>query len=115
VENYSRASHPTELRELVKQGYGFALIREGSKIDVELTTRPVAGVNWMVSIAIMYNRQRHPKTIPVLVRHLRRHLAASGNGSKLPTVVYSAQSAVGARKRPPRSEPKIAAQMSLLG
>jgi hypothetical protein len=43
------------LRELVKQGYGFALVREGSKIDDELTTRPVAGVDWMVNIAVVYN------------------------------------------------------------
>jgi DNA-binding transcriptional LysR family regulator len=115
VENYSRANHPTELRELVKQGYGFALVREGSKIDEELTTRHVAGVNWMVSIAVMYNRQQHPKTVPVLIRHVRRHLAASGNESKSPAVAYFDRSAAGTKKRAPRPEPKITAQMSLLG
>ncbi|HEY0757868.1 MAG TPA: LysR family transcriptional regulator [Acidisarcina sp.] len=112
VENYSRANHPTELRELVRQGYGFTLIREGSKIDDELTTRPVAAVNWMVNIAIVYNRQRHPKTIPVLVRHLKKHLAAA-NKLNLPAGGSSMHSTT--HKRPPRSEQKITAQLSLLG
>jgi DNA-binding transcriptional LysR family regulator len=99
VERYSRANHPIELRELVKQGYGFALIREGSKIDEELTTRPVAGVNWMVNVAITYNRQRHPKTIPVLIRHLKRRLTASANKTNLRTIAPSAHSKNGMRKR----------------
>jgi DNA-binding transcriptional LysR family regulator len=29
VENYSRASHPTEIQMLARDGYGFALVREG--------------------------------------------------------------------------------------
>lgn len=115
VERYSRANHPIELRELVKQGYGFALIREGSKIDEELTTRPVAGVNWMVSIAMVYNRQRHPKTVPVLARHLKRHLLASASKNNVRTFAHPQHSANGLRKRPASSEPKIPGQMSLLG
>lgn len=74
VDRYSRANHPIELRELVKQGYGFALVREGSRIDDELTTRAIVGVDWGVSIAIVYNKERHPKTVPLLARHLKRHL-----------------------------------------
>jgi DNA-binding transcriptional LysR family regulator len=115
VESYARATHPIELRELVRQGYGFALVREGSKIDDELITRPVAGVNWTVSIAIVYNRQQHPKTIPVLVRHLRRHLAASAKKSNLRTIAGSAHPEKEACKRPSGSEGKRPTQMSLLG
>jgi hypothetical protein len=87
IDEYSRASHPTEIQELVKQGYGFALIREGTVLDTELITRPIVGVDWTVDTAIVYNKVRHPKTIPVLVRHLKRRLAASTNTSNLHQVV----------------------------
>lgn len=110
IERYSRANHPSELRELVKRGYGFALVREGSKIDDELTTRPIAGVDWKVSIAIVYNPNRHPKTVPVLIRHLKRHLAAKGNN--LQNIPNSAHSMTGKRRRQRHSGSEE--QMSLL-
>jgi DNA-binding transcriptional LysR family regulator len=71
VEEYSRASHPSEMQMLVKEGYGFTLIREGTLLDDELTTRPIAGVNWTVDTAVIYHKQRHPKTIPILVKKFR--------------------------------------------
>jgi hypothetical protein len=43
IDEYSRASRPAEIQELVKQGYGFALIREGTVPDTELITRPITG------------------------------------------------------------------------
>ncbi|HEX4036514.1 MAG TPA: LysR family transcriptional regulator [Acidobacteriaceae bacterium] len=115
VESHSRANHPIELRELVKRGYGFALVREGSKIDNELTTRPVAGVDWPVSVAIAYNQQRHPKTIPVLIRHLRRELAASARTNSSGAVATSPRNASGLGKRRPRSVGTNPDQMRLLG
>jgi hypothetical protein len=98
------------LRELVKQGYGFALIREGSKIDDDLTTRPVDGVDWNVSIAIVYDKQKHPKTIPVLARQLKRHFAATSNEEA------PGRSAVEVTqlKRPPNLSDQGPAQLSLL-
>jgi DNA-binding transcriptional LysR family regulator len=115
IEHYSRANYPSELRELVRQGYGFALVREGSKIDDELTTRPIAGVDWVVSIAIVYNKHRHPKTIPVLVRHLKRHL--SGPRTKEVSTESSSEPRISSSpgKRPPRSISKDSAQLSFLG
>jgi hypothetical protein len=99
VEAYSRASHPTEMQALVKQGYGFALIREGSHLDGELTTRPVAGVDWTVDTAFIYRKQGYPRTIPILIRILKSRLTRQPN----PT------------KKPPRSVGKEPQQMSLLG
>ena len=115
IDEYSRASHPTEIQELVKQGYGFALIREGTVLDTELITRPIMGVDWTVDTAIVYNKVCHPKTIPVLVRHLKRRLAASTNSSTLHQVVALPHAAKTAGKRPPRSDDADSAQMSLLG
>src|SRR5277367_3414911 len=110
VEHYSRANHPIELRELVKQGYGFALVREGSKIDDDLTTRPIDGVDWKVSIAIVYNKQRHPKTIPVLARHLKRHFANASNEQPSRQLIGEGRPI----RRPPNSSDEGPAQMSLL-
>jgi DNA-binding transcriptional LysR family regulator len=110
IEHYSRANHPIELRELFKQGYGFALIREGSKIDDDLTTRPIDGVDWNVSTAIVYNKQRHPKTIPVLVRHLKRHFATLSKEQPSPEQISQGRQI----RRPPLSTDEGPVQMSLL-
>ncbi|QHN02731.1 LysR family transcriptional regulator [Granulicella sp. WH15] len=114
IDRYSRANHPSELRELVKQGYGFALVREGSKIDDELTTRPIAGVDWKVSIAVIYNEKSHPKTIPVLVRHLKRQLTTPGSKTTVQTVLSPTTITTRPRKRPLRPKGKESKQMSLL-
>ncbi len=45
IEEYSWASHPSKMQTLVKGGHGFALIREGTTLDEELTTRPIVGVD----------------------------------------------------------------------
>ncbi|WP_049961148.1 LysR family transcriptional regulator [Pseudacidobacterium ailaaui] len=74
LREYSRVSHPHELQELVKEGYGFALVCEGTVHDAELTTRPVAGMDWALRTAFAYNKQSHPKTIPVLLRCLKKQL-----------------------------------------
>jgi len=115
INEYSRASHPTEMQELVKQGYGFALIREGTVLDTELVTRPILGVEWTVDTAIVYNKLNHPKTIPVLARHLKRRLAASTNNGVLHQVMALPNAAKRHGKRPPRSDDTESAQMSLLG
>jgi DNA-binding transcriptional LysR family regulator len=74
VAEYSRASHPSEMQMLVKEGHGFTLIREGTTLDDELTTRPIAGVDWTVDTAVIYHKLRHPKTVPILVRKFGKHL-----------------------------------------
>lgn len=74
IEDHSRASHPIEMQTLVRDGYGFALVREGTVLDNELTTRPIAGVDWTVDTAVIYHHQRHPKSVPILVRQFRRQL-----------------------------------------
>ena len=87
------------MQGLVKQGFGFALIREGTVLDAELTTRPVAGVDWTVDTAFIYKKQGHPKTVPMLIRLLKSRLSPQTlNG-----------------KKPPLSAGKGPEQMSLLG
>jgi DNA-binding transcriptional LysR family regulator len=115
VHEYSRASHPTEMRELVKRGYGFSLIREGSASEPELVTRPIAGVDWTVDTAIVYRRQPHVRTIPVLVRHLKRSLVSPANKTDRGRLMASSDARDGTPTRTPRAVNKNPAQMSLLG
>jgi DNA-binding transcriptional LysR family regulator len=114
VGSYSRANHPIELRELIKQGYGLAFVREESRIDDELTTRTVLGVDWRVSIAIVYSKERHPKTVPLLARHLKRYFVNLADKQGLQTLPNDS----GERKpikRASRGADEDSAQMSLLG
>jgi len=115
IDHYSRANHPVELRELVKQGYGFALVREGSRIDDELTMRRVVGVNWHVSIAVIYNSQRYPKTVPVLIRHLKRQLSAARENGKPPATAAPDHSKDLPPKRPSASVGRPSTQSALRG
>ena len=85
IEEYSSASHPTEMQALVKEGYGVALVREGMSLDAELTTRRILDVEWTVDMAVAYHRETHPKTVPILVRKLRKIVQpASGPPRKRP-------------------------------
>jgi DNA-binding transcriptional LysR family regulator len=104
IEEFSRASHPAEMQALVKAGYGLALIREGTLLDTELTTRPVAGVDWAVDTAFVYNKQHHPETIPVLARHLKKRLATPPVTRRSPEVTSLPDAANPGAKRAPRSE-----------
>ena len=108
IEQQLRVSHPSEMQDMVKQGYGFAMIREGTVLDAELVTRPVAGVDWAVDTALVYCKHRHPKSIPVWVRRWRRMLRAESGNNGL-------QDADPQRKRPPRSTSVHPNQLSLLG
>jgi len=70
-----------------------------------LTTRPVAGVDWAIDTAFAYNKQLHPKTIPLLARLLKRRLAALPIKGG-PQTTESTSTRVSTAKRPPRSEGK---------
>jgi hypothetical protein len=112
VEEYSRASHPSEVQTLVKEGYGFALIREGTPLEEELTTRPVAGVDWTVDTAVVYHKDRHPKTIPILVKKLQRHIQKSLSPG-VPTPLLNIRKPVASSKQPVAPTNKFPVQLSL--
>jgi hypothetical protein len=73
-EVVSTTAHPHEIQWMVKAGYGHALIREGSELEAGVVTRPVAGVSWTVDCALISMKSPSQKTIPVLVRALRKML-----------------------------------------
>jgi len=114
VGEFSSASHPTEMQHLVKEGFGMALIREGTELDTDLTTRPIFGVDWTVDTAFIYHRERIPPTIPILVRHLRRHISISLKGKDPTETLGLPISKNDGRKRPKRSNGADSAQLNML-
>ena len=78
LNEHARASHPHETQTLVKNGFGFGLLREGTPLQHDLTTRRIAGVNWAVDTAIVFKKATKLKTLPILARNLRRRFGAPG-------------------------------------
>jgi hypothetical protein len=91
-----------------------ALIREGTPLDPALITRPLAGVSWTVDTALVYHKERHPETIPVLARHLKQRFLPATNKPKTTVVMTGGKSRNRIPRRPPRPNGKQSAQMSLL-
>ena len=110
VDEYSLASHPSEMQLLVKEGYGFTLIREGTPLDDELTVRPITGVDWTVKTAVIYHKQQHPKTVPILVKKFRRQLRNEMNAVGPEKVGASLQPV----RKPPQPTKNVPVQMNLL-
>jgi DNA-binding transcriptional LysR family regulator len=110
VPEYSRASHPSEMQTLVKEGHGLALIRAGTLLEESLTTRPILGVDWTVDTAIIYHKLRHPKTVPILVRRLKRMIVDIQPEDSVVKIVRPVREPA---KRPAQSAGENPAQLSL--
>ena len=115
LEEHSCASHPSEMQTLVKGGHGFALIREGTSLDEELTTRPIAGVDWTVDTALIYHKVRHPKTVPILVKRLMRQFPHNGKETAPNKVSVPVQASIVNGKRPSQAAKDGPVQMTLIG
>jgi len=63
---------PSDVQWMVKSGRGWALIKEGSPLQQGLVTRPIAGVTWTVDSALIVGRSKSHKTLPRLVKKLRK-------------------------------------------
>ena len=70
VANTNKSPH--DLQWMVESSYGYALIPEGSPLQKGLVTRPITGVTWTVDSALILGRSTSHKTLPSLVKELRR-------------------------------------------
>jgi DNA-binding transcriptional LysR family regulator len=113
VADYSHASHPSEMQMLVKEGHGLTLIRDGTPLDDELTTRPIAGVDWTIDTAIAYHKLRHPKTIPILIKKLKKQLDRVSREGRSPAAPQVLQHSESDGKRPSRGVQNPPAQLKL--
>jgi DNA-binding transcriptional LysR family regulator len=71
LQEFARSSNLFEMLMLVKDGFGFALVREGMMLEPELITRPIARTDWTVEMALIYHKSRHPRTVPIIAKKLR--------------------------------------------
>jgi hypothetical protein len=100
------------MQALVKEGHGLALIREGTLLEEGLTTRPILGVDWTVDTAVIYHKQRHPKTIPLLVRKLKRSMQKDQRKDSGSVIVHNSNGVNGASRRPVQSVKESPVQLS---
>jgi hypothetical protein len=71
-EEHAHVSHPHDMLEAVKNGQGFALVREGTPMMEGVTTRPIIGVDWTFDTAIVFSRNPKSRVVPVIAKHLKR-------------------------------------------
>jgi len=71
-EEHAHVSHPQEMLEAVKNGEGFALVREGTPMMEGVTTRPIIGVDWTFDTAIVFSRNPKSRIVPVIAKHLKK-------------------------------------------
>ena|GEM_PF-7123879 len=77
-------SAPSEVQWMVKQGWGYALMRESMILDPELVGRPINGVELFIESAFVYQAASHQPALQLLVWDLNSHFqnAASRNSAK---------------------------------
>jgi DNA-binding transcriptional LysR family regulator len=78
VDEYARASHPSEIQALVRDGFGIALVRAGEELQSKLTTRPLLDIDWTVDTAVVFREVGHLKTTPVVIRQLQQRYRTQG-------------------------------------
>jgi DNA-binding transcriptional LysR family regulator len=105
VDQYSRASHPSEVQSLVNDGHGYALIRKGTPLHPDVVARHVAGVDWAIDTQVVYRKSEYPKTLPILIRQLRKQhgksfVPALEEPEPVPVQVGSKQPPQAVRHRP---------------
>ena len=77
MEDCSHVSHPSEAMRLVKDGYGFALLSEGTVLESGLVTRRILGTDWTVDTVMVFKRDTPLKTLAPIARSLRRKFGSS--------------------------------------
>ncbi|MBB5061945.1 hypothetical protein [Granulicella mallensis] len=79
-----------------------------------MTTRPIAGVDWTVDTALIYHKLRHPKTVPILVKRLMKHLSQNGKEMLTNNLSTPVQASIANGKRPSRRATDGPVQMTLI-
>jgi len=85
----STTTTPHNIQWMVESGRGYALVREGSEMQAGLVTRPITGVTWTVDSALILSKSTSQRTIPYLVKELRkrvRQIAAPPQGKPVRSV-----------------------------
>lgn len=70
----STTSTPHNIQWMVESGRGYALVREGTEMQMGLVTRPIIGVTWTVDSALILSKATSQRTIPYLLKELRKRV-----------------------------------------
>lgn len=95
-------SAPSEVQWMVKQGWGYALMRESMVLDPELVARPITGVELFIESAFVYQAASHEPALQLLAWDLKSHF-------------QNAVSTASAKRTNGSGRSKETKQMSLLG
>jgi DNA-binding transcriptional LysR family regulator len=66
------ASAPGEIQWMVKQGWGYALVRESMVLDPELVARPIAGIELQIESAFVHQSACRQPALQLLAWDLKR-------------------------------------------
>ena len=66
------AATPADMQWMVKEKYGLALICQTTRLESGLTTRPIAGANWMEDTAFVSSKQGAHIALPILEKFVRQ-------------------------------------------
>lgn len=66
------AATPTDMQWMVREKYGLALINQTSRLEADLVTRPISGMNWTEETAFVSSKQSSHIALPVLEKFIER-------------------------------------------
>ncbi len=66
------AATPADIQWMVRAEHGVALVDQGVTLDSDLTTRPIAGVQWTIDSAFVYHATANHLALPFVVQFARQ-------------------------------------------
>lgn len=66
------AETPTDIQWMVRAERGVALVGQGTSLDPDLTTRPIAGIQWTMDSAFVHHAEADHLALPFVVEFARR-------------------------------------------
>ncbi len=80
TESYST---PSDMQFIVKNRKCFGLAREGIRLDSELTTRPIEGISFRITTALMCPKEQSRPVLPMLAYRMSQ-MYAEGSHTRMP-------------------------------
>lgn len=72
MELANSVSNPADVQWMVRDKFGLALIDEDFPLEAGLTSRPIAGVTWLVQTGFVASKEGHHIALPFIERFLRK-------------------------------------------
>ena len=66
------AATPADIQWMVRAEHGVALVDQSITLDTDLTTRPIAGVQWTIDAAFVHHAEANHLALPFVVQFARQ-------------------------------------------